>query len=98
MATDSGVGGSVGDNLTNMAVTQRYFTPSAHKLVEKALAREPQDRPSAEELLHHQFIRQTRRYHETLPQYLYPIAPLNEETDIGTVIVFDDLMLILNNF
>lgn len=81
MATDSGVGGSVGDNLTNMAVTQRLFTPSAHDIVAKALARHPQHRPSAEDLLHHQFVRQTRRFHDTLPQFLHSVVPVTQQTE-----------------
>ncbi|KAK7070456.1 hypothetical protein SK128_001201 [Halocaridina rubra] len=80
---DSGVGGSVGDNLTNMAITQRLFSPSAHDLVAKALTRQPRNRPSAEDLLHHQFIRQTRRFNATLPQFLHPVAPLTQQSEIG---------------
>ncbi|XP_068223171.1 STE20-related kinase adapter protein alpha isoform X1 [Palaemon carinicauda] len=82
MATDSGVGGSVGDNLTNLAAAQRLFTPSAHDIVSKTLARHPEHRPSAEDLLHHQFIRQIRRFHGSLPQFLHPVVPITQQTEI----------------
>ncbi|XP_071541295.1 STE20-related kinase adapter protein alpha isoform X3 [Panulirus ornatus] len=82
MATDSGVGGSVGDNLTSMAISQRRFTPSAHDFVSQALARFPEYRPSVDELLHHQFIRQTRKFNGTLPQFLHPVVPLTQQTEV----------------
>ena len=83
MTTDSGVGGSVGGNLTSLAITQRLFTPSAHDFVSRALARFPDERPLASDLLNHPFIRQTRKFNSTLPQYLHPVVPLNQQTDIG---------------
>ncbi|XP_063888139.1 STE20-related kinase adapter protein alpha-like isoform X1 [Scylla paramamosain] len=86
MTTDSGVGGSVGGNLTSLAITQRLFTPSAHDFVSRALARFPDERPSASDLLSHPFVRQTRKFNSNLPQYLHPVVPLNQQTDIGDVI------------
>lgn len=83
MATDSGVGGSVGDNLTSMAISRRLFMPSAHDFVSQALARFPEYRPSVDDLLHHQFIRQTRKFNATLPQFLHPVVPLTQQTEVG---------------
>lgn len=83
MATDSGVGGSVGDNLTSLAITQRLFSPAAHDLVALALTRCPDQRPTADELLHHQFVRYTRKLNGTLPQYLHPVVPITQQTEIG---------------
>ncbi|XP_047479622.1 STE20-related kinase adapter protein alpha-like isoform X2 [Penaeus chinensis] len=83
MATDSGVGGSVGDNLTSLAITQRLFSPAAHDLVALALTRCPDQRPNADELLHHQFVRYTRKLNGTLPQYLHPVVPITQQTEIG---------------
>ncbi|XP_045580997.1 STE20-related kinase adapter protein alpha isoform X1 [Procambarus clarkii] len=86
MATDSGVGGSVGDNLTSMAISQRLFTAAAHNFVAQALECIPENRPSAEDLLHHQFIRHTRKLNGTLPQFLHPVVPLTQQTEIGDTI------------
>lgn len=83
MTTDSGVGGSVGGNLTSLAITQRLFTQAAHDFVARSLARYPEERPSADDLLNHPFIRQTRKFNHTLPQYLHPVVPLNQQTEIG---------------
>lgn len=82
MTTDSGVGGSVGGNLTTLAITQRLFTQAAHDFVSRSLARYPEERPSADDLLNHPFIRQTRKFNHTLPQYLHPVVPLNQQTEI----------------
>ncbi|KAG7166241.1 STE20-related kinase adapter protein alpha-like [Homarus americanus] len=86
MATDSGVGGSVGDNLTSMAISQRLFSSAAHTFVAQALERIAEHRPSADDLLHHQFIRQTRKLNGTLPQFLHPVVPLSQQTEIGDTI------------
>ncbi|XP_050729345.1 STE20-related kinase adapter protein alpha-like isoform X2 [Eriocheir sinensis] len=86
MTTDSGVGGSVGGNLTSLAITQRLFTQAAHDFVSRSLARYPEERPSADDLLNHPFIRQTRKFNHTLPQYLHPVVPLNQQTEIGEAI------------
>ncbi|KAK4319441.1 hypothetical protein Pmani_009620 [Petrolisthes manimaculis] len=86
LATDSGVGGSVGDNLTSLAVTQRLFSPAAHDFVSQSLCGSPHHRPSAERLLNHPFIKQTRRIHTPLPVLLHPVVPLTETTEVGEII------------
>lgn len=80
---DSGVGGSVGDNMINMAYTHRQFSQWAHDFVYLCLTREPEHRPSAQQCLQHQFIRQTRKLNVSLPHLLHPVVPLTHQAESG---------------
>ncbi|KAJ1526699.1 hypothetical protein ONE63_008279 [Megalurothrips usitatus] len=80
---DSGVGDSVGSNgnsLEGNSLTTRRFTDHFHRFAELCLQRDPENRPSASQLLGHSFFKLPRRMNAPpLPQLLHPVIPLTKE-------------------
>ena len=67
---------------------QRRFSSAAHQFVKQTLIKHPGVRPSADQLLHHQFIKQTRKFHTSLKHILQPILPITHETTSGQLYLF----------
>jgi len=77
--TDSGVGDSVGSFPTAGSpalYTSRQFSPQFHHLVTECSHLHSADRPSAQDLLGHSFIKQLRKTNTTLLTLIHPIQPL----------------------
>ena len=77
--TDSGVGDSVGSFPTDGSpalYTSRQFSPQFHHLVTECSHLQSADRPSAQDLLGHSFIKQLRKTNTTLLTLIHPIQPL----------------------
>ena len=77
--TDSGVGDSVGSFPTvgsPALYTSRQFSPQFHHLVTECSLLQSADRPSAQDLLGHSFIKQLRKTNTTLLTLIPPIQPL----------------------
>lgn len=81
---DSGVGGSYGEYLASLPrIAEKSFSVSAHTFVSRCLTFDVISRPSADRLLDHPFIKQTRKIDLTLAQLLHPVTPIDETTDLG---------------
>jgi len=103
--TDSGVGDSVGSFPTALvgggtpAYHSRQFSTQFHHLVSQCSQLHSSDRPSAQDLLAHPFIKQLRKTNTTLLTLIHPIQPLintqefssGEEEDGLVVELMEDL-------
>jgi len=80
--TDSGVGDSVGSFPTVLvgggtpAYHYREYSPQFHHLVTQCSQLHSSDRPAAQDLLGHPFIKQLRKTNTTLLTLIHPIQPL----------------------
>ena len=86
LGTDGSIGGSTREHLSNMSM--RRFSQFAHQFVKLTLTKHPPNRPSAEELLHHPFIKQTKKYHSSLKHILSQVMPITNETSTGKTIIY----------
>jgi len=99
--TDSGVGDSVGSFPTvgTPAYSSRKFSTQFHHLVTQCSQLHSSDRPSAQDLLGHPFIKQLRKTNTTLLTLIHPIQPLittqefNSEEDGLVVELMEDMGL-----
>eukprot|EP00092_Neocalanus_flemingeri_P078806 GFUD01098089.1.p1 GENE.GFUD01098089.1~~GFUD01098089.1.p1 ORF type:complete len:402 (-),score=149.52 GFUD01098089.1:94-1299(-) len=98
--TDSGVGDSVGSFPTVLeggatpAYHSRKYSPQFHHLVSQCSQLHSADRPAAQDLLAHPFIKQLRKTNTTLLTLIHPIQPLittqefsSEEEEEGGLVV-----------
>ena len=103
--TDSGVGDSVGSFPTVLvgggtpAYNSRQYSPQFHHLVTQCSQLHSSDRPSAQDLLGHPFIKQLKKTNTTLLTLIHPIQPLittqefSSEDDGLVVELMEDLEL-----
>jgi len=75
--TDSGVGDSVGSFPSGTpAYSSRQYSSQFHQLVNQCAQLHSADRPTAQELLNHPFIRQLKKTNTTLLTLIHPSQPL----------------------
>jgi STE20-related kinase adapter protein alpha len=103
--TDSGVGDSVGSFPTVLvgggtpAYNSRQYSPQFHHLVTQCSQLHSSDRPSAQDLLGHPFIKQLKKTNTTLLTLIHPIQPLittqefSSEDDGLVIELMEDLNL-----
>ncbi|XP_049835523.1 STE20-related kinase adapter protein alpha isoform X1 [Schistocerca gregaria] len=60
------------------AMLERTLSEAFHDLTQLCLLREPSARPTAAQLLQHQFFKQCRRASQHLPDLLRPVLPLTD--------------------
>lgn len=91
--TDPGVGDSAECGVARLRAlySARKLSDAFHHLSEQALQRDPENRPSAAQLLNHQFFRQIRKT-DFLPSLIGRVKPIKPDQDDMSALLLQEKM------